>query len=349
MVRFKFVTSGPSISCDIGQDAQHIDTGEIKMKTFALTTAAFLMASTAATAQVETRTVTFENAGAKLSGTVYLPEGHDGAALPTVVVTGAWTSVEEQMPAVYAEQMVERGFAAFTFDFRGWGKSGDLPQNVRFVESPDAKTSDIRAAFDFVATLPDVDPTRLNGLGICASAGYMIDAVAGNDLVQRIGLVAPWLQNEEIVNAVYGGEEGVQRLIDVSRAAESAGGQIIPAAGPEGGDGVLMPIGGYYFEEDRGAIPAYDNRWNNAGWEGWLTYYPADNAERLTQPLAVVHSESAATPQGVQAFLTNYAGDATLQMLEEVTQFDFYDNPEDVSRAADAVAAHFAAKSDTDS
>ncbi|EBA12066.1 alpha/beta hydrolase [Roseobacter sp. CCS2] len=319
------------------------------MKNFTLTTAAFLMASTAAIAQVETRTVTFENEGATLSGTLYLPEGHDGAALPTVVVTGAWTSVEEQMPAVYAEQMVERGFAAFTFDFRGWGKSGDLPQNVRFVESPEAKTSDIRAAFDFVAMLPEVDPARINGLGICASAGYMVDAVAGNDLVQRIGLVAPWLQNEEIVNAVYGGEESVQGLIAMSREAQAAGGQIILAAGPEGATGVLMPIGGYYYEEDRGAIPAYDNQWNNAGWEGWLTYHPADNAGRLTQPLAVVHSESAAIPQGVQAFLADYAGDATLQMLEDVTQFDFYDNPEDVTRAADTVATHFAAAPDSDS
>ncbi len=312
------------------------------MKTFSLTTAAFLMASTAAIAQVETRTLTFENEGATLSGTLYLPEGHDGSALPTVVVTGAWTSVEEQMPRIYAEEIVERGFAAFTFDFRGWGKSGDLPQNVRFVESPEAKTSDIRAAFDFVATLPEVDPTQINGLGICASAGYMIDAVAGNDLVQRIGLVAPWLQNEEIVNAVYGGEESVQVLIAASRAAEAAGGQIIPAAGPEGAEGVLMPIGGYYYEADRGAIPEYDNQWNNAGWEGWLTYHPADNPNRLTQPLAIVHSEAAAIPQGVRSFLEGFSGDATLQMLEDVTQFDFYDNPEDVTRAADTMAQHFA-------
>jgi cephalosporin-C deacetylase-like acetyl esterase len=117
---------------------------------------------------------------------------------------------------------VERGFAAFTFDFRGWGKSGDLPQNVRFVESPAAKTSDIRAAFETVANLPEVDASQINGLGICASAGYMVDAVAGNALVQRIGLVAPWLQDEGIVEAVYGGEEGVKGLISVSQAAEAA-------------------------------------------------------------------------------------------------------------------------------
>ncbi len=313
------------------------------MKRISLTTAAFLMSSASAFAQVETRTVTFENEGATLSGTLYLPEGHDGSGLPTVVVTGAWTSVEEQMPSVYAKEMVERGFAAFTFDFRGWGKSGDLPENVRFVESPEAKTSDIRAAFDYVATLPEVDATRINGLGICASAGYMVDAAAGNDLVARVGLVAPWLQDEALVNAVYGGEEGVQGLIDLSRSAEAQGGQIIPAAGPEGAEGVLMPIGGYYYEADRGAIPAYDNQWNNAGWEGWLTYHPADNGGRLTQPLAIVHSESAAIPQGVRTFLSGYLGNATLQMLEDVTQFDFYDNPEDVTRASDTIATHFAA------
>ncbi len=318
------------------------------MKIVSSSTAALLMASTAAIAQVETRTVTLENEGATLSGTLYLPEGHDGSALPTVIVTGAWTSVEEQMPSVYAEEMVERGFAAFTFDFRGWGKSGDLPQNVRFVESPDAKTSDIRAAIDFVATLPEVDRAQINGLGICASAGYMVDAVAGNNKVNRIGLVAPWLQNEALVHAVYGGEDGVQGLIQVSRDAEAAGGQIIPAAGPEGAKGVLMPIGGYYYEEDRGAIPAYDNQWNNAGWEGWLTYHPADNGQRLTQPIAIVHSEAAAIPQGVRDFLSGYAGDATMQWLEDVTQFDFYDNPEDVERAAKTIADHFLVDANND-
>ena len=312
------------------------------MKTAILTTAAALMATTAL-ADVQTRTVTFENEGATLSGTLYLPSGHDGMPLPTVVVTGAWTSVQEQMPQTYAEAMAARGYAAFTFDFRGWGKSGDLPGGQRFVESPAAKTSDIRAALAAVAGLPEVDAERINGLGICASAGYMVDASAGNPLVQRVGLVAPWLQNAAIVETVYGGAEGVAGLIQKSRAAEAEGGQIIPAAGPEGADGVLMPIGGYYYEADRGAIPEYDNQWNNAGWEGWLTYHPADNPTRLDKPLAIVHSDAAAIPEGVRAFVQGFTGEATQRWLENVTQFDFYDDPAHVSRAADTMVAHFAA------
>lgn len=289
-----------------------------------------------------TQTISFGNEGSTLSGTLYLPAGFEaGQKLPTVIVTGAWTSVQQQMPAEYAAQMTERGFAAFTFDFRGWGQSGDQANAVRYKESPAAKVSDIKAAINFVASRPEVDADHVHGLGICASSGYMVDAVSGNDAIRSVALVAPWLQNQEIVEAVYGGAEGVSGLIDVSRTAEAEGGMIIPAAGPEGAEGVLMPIGGYYYEPSRGAIPEYDNKWNQASWEGWLTYYPADNADRLDKPLAIVHSEAAAIPQGVKTFMSGYLGDATLEMLEDVTQFDFYDNPEDVVRASEVVAAHF--------
>lgn len=67
--------------------------------------------------------------------------------------------------------------------------SGDIPGEVRFKENPQAKTSDIRAAIEFVSTLAEADAERINGLGICASSGYMVDAVAGSPLVDRVGRV----------------------------------------------------------------------------------------------------------------------------------------------------------------
>lgn len=290
---------------------------------------------------VATRAVAFENAGAPIAGTLFLPAESDGAPLPAVIVAGAWTSVEEQMPKTYAEALAVRGFAALTFDFRGWGKSGDLPGGVRFKEDPAAKIADIRAAIAFLAARPEVDVAKISGLGICASAGYMIDAVAGDPSVARIGLVAPWLQNRALVEMVYGGPDGVDALIQVSRAAEASGGQIIKAAGPEGAEGVLVPMGGYYFDPARGATPAYDDKWNQASWEGRLTYHPADRPERLDKPLAVVHSEAAAIPDGVKAFLSGFPGEARQKWLDGVSKFDFYDGPAPVRAAADFVAEHF--------
>lgn len=212
---------------------------------------------------------------------------------------------------------------------------------MRYREDPGAKTADVAAAIAFVSTRPEVDPDRIHGLGICASAGDMIDAASGDPLIQRVGLVAPWLQNEEIVKAVYSGEDGVSGSIDLSRQAEAEGGMIIPAAGPEGAEGVPMSLGGYYDEADRSAILEYDNRWNYASWEGWLTYFSPDHGGHLDKPLAIVHSEAAAIPDGVRIFLESFAGEATLRWLDDVTQFEFYDVPENVTRAADTMAEHF--------
>lgn len=309
-------------------------------RTILSATVSALMASSAL-AGVTTEALTFENDGAEMQGTLYLPKGHESGSLPTVIVTGAWTTVEEQMPSIYARAMAERGFAAVTFDFRGWGKSSDLPQGVRFKEDPTAKIADIQSVIAQVAEMDVVDAARIHGLGICASAGYMVDATAGNDLIASVGLVAPWLQNAEIVDAVYGGPEGVAALIEVSRSAEDTP-TIIPAAGPEGTEGVLMPLDGYYVDPARGAIPAYDNRWNQASWEGWLTYHPADSAPGFDKPLAVVHSEAAAIPQGLRAFLAALPRRAAETWLDGVDQFAFYDDPAHVGRAADAIAGHFA-------
>ena len=66
--------------------------------------------------------VTFQNQGETLIGNLYLPATYKaGERLPAIVVTGAWTTVKEQMPAMYAQRLADRGFATFAFDFRYWG------------------------------------------------------------------------------------------------------------------------------------------------------------------------------------------------------------------------------------
>ena len=164
------------------------------MKRFIFFTLASVLFSTSTlAADFLIREVSFENEGSTLAGTLHLPANYNsGDKLPTVVVTGAWTTVQQQMPAEYAKQMVGRGFAAFTFDFRGWGQSGDQPKSVRYKESPSAKVSDIKAAINYIATRSEVDVSRIHGLGICASSGYMVDAVSGNEKVRSVALVAPW-------------------------------------------------------------------------------------------------------------------------------------------------------------
>lgn len=300
------------------------------------------MTSTAFASGIQTREVSFQNEGSTLVGTLYLPADHQpGERLPAVLVTGAWTSIKEQMSGLYAKEMAERGFAALAFDFRGWGQSGG---DIRFKEDPAAKTEDISAAAGYLASLPEIDASRIAGLGICASAGYMAAAATGNALFRSVSLVAPWLHNGEIVEQVYGGKEGVDGLIARSRRAEEAerngAPQIITAASMTDETALMYQIP-YYTETGRGLIREYDNRFNLASWEPWLTYDSVALGSRLDKPILIVHSEAAAIPQGAHAFFSLLTGDASELWLDNVSQFDFYDNPEDVSRAADAAAQHF--------
>jgi len=296
----------------------------------------------AVAADIQSRRVTFENEGVTLVGTLYLPADYRPAEKrPGVLATGAWTSIKEQMSGLYAREMAERGYVALAFDFRGWGESGGT---IRFKEDPASKTSDIVAAGRFMASLPEVDAGKIAGLGICASAGYMAQAASSNANFASVALIAPWLHNARIVEQVYGGPPGVAALIATSQEAEAAEHEgrprVIVAASMIDQTSLMYQIP-YYTQSNRGLIPAYDNKFNLASWEPWLTYDSVAVGAQLDKPTLVVHSEAAAIPQGARAFLALLEHDKSEVWLEDVTQFDFYDKPEDVTRAADAAAAHF--------
>ncbi len=284
------------------------------------------------------KSVTFESAGQTLAGDLYLPDTYrEGDPLPGVVVTGAWMTVKEQMAGTYAAALADRGFAALAFDFRGWGQS---PDDVQFLEDPARKTEDINAAVNYLATRPEVDSARIAGLGVCASAGYMSDAALQNANIRSLALIAPWLHNAEIVDAVYGGEEGVTELRETGRTAQQAEAPVILEAASLTNENAVMYQAPYYTEPGRGLIAEFDNKFNAASWEGWLTYDALRTADTLEKPTLLVHSEAAAIPQGAREYAHRMGENAKTIWLPEVTQFDFYDRPDAVKTAADAVSRH---------
>ncbi len=277
--------------------------------------------------------VRFDSSGAKLEGVLHTPTNRDGP-LPAVVVTGAWTTVKEQMSGTYARELASRGFAALAFDFTGWGESGGSP---RFVEDPAVKTADIHAAVAFLSTLDEVDAAAISGLGVCASSGYMAAAAADNDKLRKLALVAPWLHDPEMAEGIYGGPEAAAGLI-AAGGAEDAAETVLTAASATDEKSVMYQVP-YYTEEHRGLIPEYDNKFSVASWKPWLTYDAQASADRLTKPLLMVGSPSIALPAGAEAYEARVK--APLEKLwlgDDVTQFDFYDRKDAVTAAADAVA-----------
>ncbi len=271
-----------------------------------------------------------------LAANLYLPEGVENP--PVVIVTGAWTTVKEQMPAVYAQALADKGYAAVTFDFRGWGQSEGA---VKYLEDPSRKTDDIRAMIDAVAGLDGVDGSRIAGLGVCASSGYMLDAAAGNDKLQAVAVVAPWLHDKAMATAIYGGEESVKNLLAAAADAKHAAEPVVIEAASLTNESSLMYQVPYYTETDRGLIPEYDNQFNVASWTGWLNYDAQQNAATQDKPVLMVASEAMALPAGAHQYLEAAGDNVQAVWFDGVSQFDFYDQPKAVQDSVNAISEHF--------
>lgn len=285
--------------------------------------------------------VTFLSGSDSMAGDLYLTSGTDQSA--AVVVAGSWTTVKEQMAGRYAAGLAARGIAALAFDFRGYGASEGVPRDV---ESPVRKVADLRSAVGFLSAHPLIDAERIGALGICAGGGYTAVNAVGDGRVRSIGLVAPWLHDAQLVEAIYGGHDAITALRERGLAAqrqyaESGRVDYVPAVSAENASAAMYGPFDYYLDSARGAIPEWSNRFAELAWPGWLGFDPISAAPLITAPTIVVHSPDAAVPDGVRRFHDSLPAKKELVWLTG-GQMDFYDQDSSVEPALDAVAAHFA-------
>lgn len=291
--------------------------------------------------QAMTRKAEFKSEGLVLAGTLHLPKDfNETKQYKAVVVTGSWTTVKEQMPDLYARKLAAEGMVALTFDFRNYGESEGQPRNF---EVPAMKAQDITNAVSYLKTLPFVDSDDISGLAVCASSGYMAEAVAKGADIKALTLVAPWLHNHSIVREIYGGEEGVSSKIAKSREAKNAFAgtgrvEYVPAISTTDSNAAMFGAFDYYLNEKRGAIPEWGNQFAVMAWEGWLNYDPIQYASQIKIPVLIIHSKTAAVPQGAEMFYNNLKGEKNILWVDKAIQFDFYDQePYTTSAANNAV------------
>jgi fermentation-respiration switch protein FrsA (DUF1100 family) len=288
-----------------------------------------------------TERITFQSGHDTIVGCLYLPDRTEHR-WPTVIVTGSWTTVKEQMPAVYAGRLAEAGFAALTFDFRHWGESGGDP---RAYESPTSKIEDIQSAARYLQRHAAVDPDRIAGLAVCASAGYMAHAIAAGAPMRALVLVAAWLHDPVSIVPLYGGEAEVRRRIDAGRAArqrfeESGTADYVRAYDPNDPNAAMFFPLDYYASSERGAAPQWSNEFATMSWVDWFAFDALSAAARVNIPTLMVHSDGAALPDNARRFYAALNGPKHL-LWTDGTQTDFYDREPFVSRAVAAAVEHF--------
>lgn len=295
--------------------------------------------------------VNFDSEGAKLTGNLYYPSNYDAnKSYPTIVVSGSWTTVKEQMAGLYAQKLANEGFITLAFDFRNFGESEGQP---RFYESPALKKADIENAVTFLGGIPEVDNTKISAFGVCAGAMYTLMAASEDKRIRSVVTVASWLHDSEAVKLFYGGEEGVEAKITAAQNAkkdyaEHGTVQYIPTISIEDESAAMYGPYDYYLNPERGAIEEWSSdKFAVMSWEDWLTADPMPSASNLTVPTLMIHSDGAVLPQYTKNYFDRIATDdkrlhwMDTELDSPFHQFSYYDQDAEVNESVEEAAKWF--------
>lgn len=168
----------------------------------------------------------FKNKTLKMAGEIYFPADFDNTKkYPSVVVTHPGNGVKEQVAGLYAQKLSEYGFITLAFDASHQGESEGLP---RYLEDPTSRVEDIRCAIDYLVTLPYIDEHRIGVMGICAGAGYSINAAQTECRIKAVAGISTWDVGDSQRNGFarcWSDEDRKQMLRDVAaqRTREARG------------------------------------------------------------------------------------------------------------------------------
>lgn len=297
------------------------------------------------------KTIQFKSEGLNLVGNLYYPSNYNSKqSYPTLIISGSWTTVKEQMAGLYAQRFANEGFITLAFDFRNYGESEGVP---RAWENPTMKIEDIKNAVQYLKTLPEVDNTKIGAFGICAGAMYTLMAASETPDIKAVATTASWLHDAEAVKLFYGGEEGVQTKIQQAqdakkRYAETGEFSYIKAISTTDQTAAMFGEFDYYLNPKRGAIPQWNaNQFAVATWEDWLTLDPFSSAEKLNKPLFMVHSDGCVLPDYTKKYFETVPSTnkelvwVETELASPMHQFNFYDQDAEVNLAIDKTSQFF--------
>ena len=191
---------------------------------------------------VTSKEVAYKSGDETVKGILYTPEGK--GPFPGIVVIHEWWGLNDWVKG-QAEKLAGEGYAALAIDLYR-GKVGTTPEEaheiMRGVPEDRAKR-DLEAAFQFLASQPNVKSERIGAIGWCMGGGYAL----------QLALEEPKLA-ADVIN--YGA----------------------PSTDPAAISKINAPILGLYGALDRGITPddvkAFGAAMDKAGKKIDITIYP---------------------------------------------------------------------------
>src|ERR1700733_1686063 len=114
----------------------------------------------------EGKAVSYKSGDETVSGMIYAPAGH--GPFPALIVIHEWWGLNDWVKQ-QAEKLAAQGYVALAVDlYRGKvADNPDLAHELMRGVSPDRATRDLQAAYDLLASQPNVKKDRIGSIGWC--------------------------------------------------------------------------------------------------------------------------------------------------------------------------------------
>lgn len=153
-----------------------------------------------------------------LAGHLYVPEGFNkNKKYPTIVFTGPFNQIKEQMATVYGKKLSQQGYLFLAFDHQGYG---DSEGQIRNYEYAPAKIEGIQDAISFLRMHDFIDRERFYGIGACAGATHMAYTALTDKRLKKIAMVSGMLVNPIVQFTVNGRKKSDEILSKANEARQ---------------------------------------------------------------------------------------------------------------------------------
>lgn len=135
---------------------------------------AFVILTVAHTLATDSKSVSYKSGDETVQGLLYTPVGN--GRFPAIIVIHEWWGLNDWVKE-QAQKFAQQGYVALAADlYRGKvGLDQEQAHELSRGLPHDRAIRDLQAAFDYLASRPDVNPAKIGSVGWCMGGGFSLN------------------------------------------------------------------------------------------------------------------------------------------------------------------------------
>ena len=300
----------------------------------------------------EGKKINFKKYDLEIKGLLFFPNNFDeNKKYPAIIITHPGGGVKEQCSSLYAWNLAQKGYITLAFDASHQGESEGLP---RYLEDPTSRVEDIRSAVDYLVSLNYIDEEKIGAMGICAGAGYTMNAIQTEIRIKAAAGISTWDVGDSAKNGFPGVnipnfaekllKEVAKARTDEARGKEPKYWQYVPNSKEEIDENtsVIQKEAYEYYRTDRCFYPTSVNKYlvsSNDKLAAWDAFCHIDMVS--PRPVLFIVGSKADTLYFTQDAYSKAKEPKEIFTIENATHVDLYDKPQFVNQAVEKLTQYF--------